>query len=75
MKNVVTIKGLTVIGVLIVVVLVLFWLAVIGTMNRAVVAVKSCAEFKSRKEIIDSFRAGNIRLDRDNDGIPCENSK
>ncbi|MCI5134535.1 MAG: cold-shock protein [Candidatus Electrothrix sp. AW2] len=34
---------------------------------------KTCKEIKSCEEAKKELAAGNKRLDRDNDGIPCEN--
>ncbi|WP_416223849.1 excalibur calcium-binding domain-containing protein [Synechococcus sp. CBW1107] len=33
---------------------------------------QNCSSFKSCKEAVASLRAGNSKLDRDKDGIPCE---
>jgi hypothetical protein len=33
---------------------------------------QSCKSFKTCEEAMKSFRAGNAKLDRDKDGIPCE---
>jgi hypothetical protein len=33
---------------------------------------QSCKSFKTCEEAMKSFRAGNTKLDRDKDGIPCE---
>lgn len=33
---------------------------------------QSCKSFKTCEEAMKSYRAGNTKLDRDRDGIPCE---
>ncbi|WP_156796835.1 excalibur calcium-binding domain-containing protein [Cyanobium sp. PCC 7001] len=32
----------------------------------------TCKQFQSCEEAIALFRAGSTKLDRDNDGMPCE---
>jgi hypothetical protein len=33
---------------------------------------QSCRSFKTCEEAMKSYKAGNTKLDRDKDGIPCE---
>ncbi len=33
---------------------------------------QTCKSFKTCEEAMKSYRAGNTKLDRDKDGIPCE---
>jgi len=33
---------------------------------------QTCSSFKTCKEAVASYKAGNTKLDRDKDGIPCE---
>jgi hypothetical protein len=33
---------------------------------------QNCSSFSSCAEAVASYRAGNSKLDRDKDGIPCE---
>lgn len=33
---------------------------------------QNCSSFKTCKEAVASYQAGNSKLDRDKDGIPCE---
>lgn len=35
----------------------------------------SCADLGSYDDIVSVFHSGNPQLDRDHDGIPCENRK
>lgn len=39
----------------------------------ATAGAKTCKEFRSCEEAKRAFSAGDKTLDRDNDGIPCEN--
>ena len=33
---------------------------------------QNCSSFQNCKEAVASYKAGNSKLDRDKDGIPCE---
>ena len=37
-----------------------------------VASAQTCKSFNSCEEAVRSLRAGNSRLDRDKDGVPCE---
>jgi hypothetical protein len=39
----------------------------------ATAGAKTCKEFRTCEEAKQAFKAGDKKLDRDNDGIPCEN--
>jgi hypothetical protein len=39
----------------------------------ATAGAKTCKEFRTCEEAKQAFSAGEKKLDRDNDGIPCEN--
>jgi len=36
---------------------------------------RTCKDFKNRNDILKAFNSGLVNLDRDRDGIPCENKK
>jgi len=41
-------------------------------LSAAAAQAQNCSSFSSCAEAVASYKAGNSKLDRDKDGIPCE---